>query len=320
MADPVIETPEQAQATFKTFIEGEQGEEATATQPEGVADPLVEELRGPETGEDPNAEPSAEEGSADEENLELSTSGEIVEKLRKARQEAGTAGYRLNKAREELKSKDELLASYEQRITALESGAAPAPTAESQNESFALLSDDQLDAFVGEFDAQWAEHREDPYMKQAANYAATFSVEAYKKLRQELLGVAGGVQDMHFDQRLERLNIDRSQFDAVWEEPAYAWGATLNNDQRLAALESQAGLMGSPPSRKGAPTPAVSSVPGAQTTSRVSPHHIETNQAVSQVQNPTRLKEMKLHEALDKGDTKAARAAAAPLFEQFVNG
>lgn len=310
MAD-TIETAREAAVAFDSLVGNTNPPEPTLTVPEPSGDGLVEEMRGT-VERDPNAEPTAEEIAA---SPELDTPGEVLEKLRKAQQDAGKAGYNLGKAREELTEKDQLIASYEARLAALESGQSPSQ-AEAQSQ-LVLLSDDQLDAFMGKLDRDWSEKREDPYMKQAAQYAASISVEAVKQLRREMSGVVGGVQDMQFNQRLAELHISRPQFDAVWEDPAYAWGATLTDDARLAALESQAGRSGAQPSQQVAQG-QYPSVPGARPTSRVHPRTIETSQAPSQAYNPTTLRTLELDKALESGDRQAAKRAATPLFEALL--
>jgi hypothetical protein len=305
---------EDAGVAIEALMGGESPTAPVPIQPEPSGDELVEEMRGPVDG--PNDAPASEEPTL-EENPGLDTPGEILDKLRKAQQDAGKAGYKVGVERKRAEEAEARAQQLEQRLQALENGQTTAP--EAQQAEIQMLDDARLDAFMAALDPRWSENREDPYMKQAAAYAASIAVAAVGTLRGEINGVAGGVQSMQFDQRLERLQISRPQFDAVWQDPDYSWGATLTDDQRLAALESQAGRLGRSPSQAGSPGPMSPSAPGAQPTSRVSPRTIETSQApTASTQNPVRLRELELQQAIEKGDSRAASSAAAPLFERLM--
>lgn len=312
-----IKTPEQAREAFGLLMGEAPTEPAAETPPaaEPSSDPLVNELRG--TIQEPNEAEAASEGSQGNEPEPLDTPADVLDKLRKANQDAGKAGYQLGQARKELAQKDQQLAQMTARLDALEAGRSVPPA--QAEEAITRLSDSQLDGLMSQFDPKWEENREDPYKKSAAEYAANMVMTLYQQVRGELGGIAGGVQDMQFNTRLERLGISRAQFDAVWQDPAYAWGTDLSSDARLAALETQAGTMGTLPPAAAAPTPT-SSVPGARPTSRVNPRTIETTQAPSSASNPMRLSELEMNTALEKKDFGAARKAAAPLFERLMQG
>lgn len=309
-------TKQQASAAFESFIEGTPPPQAPPAEEAPGSDPLVDELRG-ELPTDPDSAPAdpGSEGNPDAPSA-FDTPGEILTKLQRAQKDAGKAGERLHQAREKLSEKDQQIALLEQRLSALESGA-PDP-AQPQQPSSVSLSDAQLDDFMASFDKNWAESREDPYKKDAAKYAAEMTLTLWQQMQSQLTQVQGGVLDMQFNGRLESLGISRTQFDALWKEPGYAWGESLTPEQRLAALESQAMTMGHLPSN---PAPAVPPRGhGAHPTSSVTPRTIETTQGASSVQNPMTLRTMDLRRAQESGDKAAAKRAATPLWEQFING
>ena len=280
--------------------------------PQTVADPLVEELRGV-AEPDPNAAPAVEESTTEDEGP---IPADVLVKLRKANEDAGKAGYRLGQERQEKEALAATNAALEARLAALESGTA-APVQHDAG-SITNISDDQLDAFMGRVDRDWETNREDPYMKRAASYAIDIGVEVLRTAREEMGGVMGGVADMQFNQRLDRLGISRPEFDSIWTDPAYSWGNELSNDGRLAALETQARIPGRGPS----PTPAHgSSAAGAPPTSGVDPRRtVETTQAPGSVQHPQTLSGMRMNTAIAEGDGRAAKAEARNLFAQLTGG
>ena len=124
---------------------------------------------------------------------------------------------------------------------------------------------------------------------------------------------------MQFNGRLQSLGISRPQFDAVWNQPGYEWGAQLTNDAKLSALESQVSRMpGSQPANPAGLPPGQGSAP---TTSRVAMNRtIETDQGSGAVHNPSRLTHLKVDQAIDSGDPKQLQAAGDVLFDQLFAG
>ena len=319
MADETMSREEATQAFDALMSQGTEAEYEASLQdqPESSQDELVEEMRGADDGA--NDEPSSEAPQT-EENAELDTPGELLEKLRKAQKDAGKAGWKVNEERKAREAAESEIQQLRQRLEALESGQ---PTAQANQQSQAQadivkLEGSQLDQFMSHFDDNWEENKDDPYLGKAGQYAANIVMSAVQSLRQEMAGVMGGVQNMQFNQRLEKLGIDRAQFDSVRQDPAYSWGSELSDEKFLAALETQAGRMGSSPSQHGVPSQGGPSAQGAQPTSRVNPRTIETSQPSSAGSNPIRMRDLRIQEAMKKGDTASAQEEARALFGQLM--
>jgi hypothetical protein len=305
MAEPTM-SREDASVNFEALMGGESAP-ATPSSSKPFEDGLAAEMRG--EGDDPNASTDVEGSQGDA----LDIAGDVLSKLEKAKQDAGKAGYELGKKRKEVAEKDATIAALNARLDAVERGQSQQAPQTPGNNYIPSIEGAELDQFMSQVDPEWDEVRDDPYFIRMAKWMASTTTEAVRAVDRRLEGVAGGVQEMQFNQRLERLGIDRPNFDAIWQDPSFAWGESLTNDQRLAALESQAGRTGSRPSQQPAAGQGQNDA-GARPTSRVNPRTIETGHAQGTAQNPLRLQELKLRDAMAQGDKRAASAAATELF------
>lgn len=299
----------EGQALFDQFL----GDAPAANPEPSQAGPADDEAGDDES----NATPA--EGSDEGDAADADPTSDVLEKLRRAQKDAGKAGYQLGQERQKNAELTQQLDQLQSRLAALEGGQQPQqqPQQQQAQPQPQRVPPETIDAYMAQRDPNWAENKEDPYMRAAAEYAIQIGADLAQTLREEYSPLAQEVQDVKFNGRLERLGISRDQFDAIWQDPAYSWGQALTNDQRLAALESQARIPGSRPSAAPGPDPSA----GAPTTSRVDPRRtIETDQSQGTVNNPTRLSQLKLEKALDEGDMRTAKDAAAPLFKQLMGG
>lgn len=285
-------------------------------------DPLVEELRGDVTPSEPDATADGSTGQAPVQD------GETAQDRVMARLKADykTASERLGDERQARKTAEDERDEFRQRLEALEQGARqpqPRPDQQQANIPLELLSKEQVAHLGAQLDAEFEATAGDFVTKQEAMaLAGNAALQAIRLMQNELGSVNQTVQEAQFNQRLAALGIQRSDFDATWEDPAYkSWGENLSDDQRLAALETQATMSGVGPSTPAGQPPQA----GAPTTSRVDPRRtIETNQGAGSAQNPQHLSRRTLGQALahgrETGDFSAARDAATPLFDQLISG
>lgn len=287
---------------------------APAAAPSG--DPLVEQLRGDVPPADVVADPPGDATAPNEgAGEDTDVAPDVFTKLRKANKDAGTAR---NKLGDERKEWAEERAQLTARLTALETGRPPTQQPKQDDVPIEVLSGEQVATFMGSIDSTFEATKDDfVTKKEAAAIGVNAAFQALQAARGEIGSVAGVVQSTRFDQELGQLGIERSQFDTIWNEPGYAWGANLSDDQRLAALKSQAGISGSRPSQAAGQPPQPERLPHPGVDPR---KHIETSQSPGSAQNPTSLRGMSMHKALNEGNMGAASRAATPLFEQLLQG
>lgn len=297
-------------------------QQATPPAPSG-GDELVEQLRGPQDSDSSALRADdlpGDEQAGDQSDDDAHGEPDVLEKLRRAQKQYGAASRKIGEQNDQLEAKDRELAELRARLDAIESGQQQGQQ-QGQGQSRRLLSNDQVNAIMSQFDPSWGDEDgagEYVTRAEAARMAATLALEAVQHAQREIHGITRGVEDMRFNSRLERLGIGREEFDAIWEQPQYSWGKDLTNENRLRALEAQAGTSGSRPSAQGPRNAAPPA--GAPSTSRVADPRrmIETSQGAASAHNPQRLSTLQMDRALEADDMKAADKAAEDLFSRFV--